>query len=230
MSNLIPSEVRHEFKIDSEGKATVSLRGAQRLLGLGNSTLIEQFTAARFPVPKIAELLIQKGFDPARFAQEGIPDTAFALIAKHYSKTHPQAEMVYDAFAAIGIRSWIQQELGWSADPFSVMGRFMQECAERIGKLEKQQEQLMLAAAPSEFESANLKEFGRHLTLGEYASEFHVVLTHSDKSKLGRDLVGYCKVNGVIPKKKKGKAAYPIMALAHTVQGYLEMKQEDGNV
>lgn len=53
------------------------------------------------------------------FSEEGIPDTAFAVICEYYAfeagkRCTEQAKLVYRAFATIGIRTWIQRELGWS--------------------------------------------------------------------------------------------------------------------
>jgi hypothetical protein len=109
----IPDEIKSEFTIDSAGKATISIRGAARLLGIHKSNL----DGGNFP-QKLTQTLANKGFQMAGFASEGIPDTAFALIAEYYALdagkwTNSQAKAIYRAFAAIGVRTWIQSEMGW---------------------------------------------------------------------------------------------------------------------
>ena len=55
----------------ADGSATVSIRGAARLLGV-SETAIRQGT--NLNNTKLAETLTQKGFDARSFASEGIPD------------------------------------------------------------------------------------------------------------------------------------------------------------
>jgi hypothetical protein len=120
MSNLIiPEEIKPEFSLNSEGKATISIRGAARLLAVSDSSLVESFnTFGSEKSSKLATKLAIKGFQPLGFSTEGIPDVAFAEIAEYYAmdagkRCTQQAKMVYKAFAAIGVRTWIQSELGW---------------------------------------------------------------------------------------------------------------------
>lgn len=110
----IPDEIKSEFSIDSTGKATISIRGAARLLGIHKSNL----DGGNFP-QKLTQTLTVKGFQVATFASDGIPDSAFALIAEYYALdagkwTNAQAKAVYRAFAAIGVRTWIQEQLKWT--------------------------------------------------------------------------------------------------------------------
>lgn len=231
MSNIIPSDMRGEFKIDATGKATISLRGAQRLLGLGESTLVMACGGAQENPTKLAGFLVSKGFDPAQFSRTGIPDVAFAQIAKYYAKSgRPQAELVYDAFAAIGVREWIHDELEWSISPEMKILEFMESVNKRMTKLEENQK-LLAASVPQQFETANLQEFGVHQSIHDYMKDHNITLDEGEVISLGMMLSGYCKVNGMRPKKrwcsvaKRTRTVYPIMALAHQMTSFLAMKE-----
>lgn len=112
----IPDEIKSEFSIDSTGKATISIRGAARLLGIAESSLRE---GARNNDSKLAQSLTGKGFEGARFASDGIPDTAFSIIALYYAykagrHCTAQAEAICEVFEGIGVRTWIQEQLKWT--------------------------------------------------------------------------------------------------------------------
>lgn len=113
----IPDDIKSEFTVKSDGSATITLRGAARLLGINHKTLSDHFAGGQNG-SKLAESLIGKGFDVGGFGSQGIPDTAFGFIVTYYAfkagrHSTPQAEAVHDAFEAIGVRAWIQNELGW---------------------------------------------------------------------------------------------------------------------
>lgn len=113
----IPNEIKSEFNVKSDGSTTVTLRGAARLLGIDPSLLSRSF-GDDFKRSGLAQTLASKGFQVLTFAKEGIPDTAFGFISEYYAFDagkwcKPQAKSVYRAFASIGVRTWIQNELGW---------------------------------------------------------------------------------------------------------------------
>ena len=134
----IPDEIRNEFRIDPDGKAFVSIRGAARIADINDKTLGDSLKtaagitnienpqtpsgkgveAAGISVSKLAQSLIDAGFSPGDFAKTGIPDIALALILKYYAykarRTTEQAERFYDAMCAVGIRTWIHQQLDWN--------------------------------------------------------------------------------------------------------------------
>lgn len=115
----IPDGIRNEFRIDANGKAFVSIRGAARIADINDKTLGDSLkTAAGINPSKLAQSLIDNGFEPAGFSVSGIPDVALSLILKYYAfkanRTTEQAERFYDAMSAVGIRTWIQQQLNWS--------------------------------------------------------------------------------------------------------------------
>ncbi|MEG4149394.1 hypothetical protein [Microcoleus sp. Pol12B5] len=115
----IPDEIRNEFRIGADGKAFVSIRGAARIADINDKTLGDSLkTAAGINPSKLAQSLTDSGFEPAGFSETGIPDIALAIVLKYYAykakRTTEQAEQFYDAMSAVGIRTWIQQQLNWN--------------------------------------------------------------------------------------------------------------------
>jgi hypothetical protein len=119
----ISDDIKKEFKIDSTGKAIVSIRGAARIAGVSDTALRSnlKFKGANLSVSKMAEMLVDAGFEGANFSsfsKQGIPDTALATILEYYAhdakeNCTQQAKLACRAYAAIGIRTWIQNELGY---------------------------------------------------------------------------------------------------------------------
>jgi hypothetical protein len=78
--------------------------------------------SADFSFSKMAEMLIDAGFkgaDFSNFLQLGIPDKAIAIIIEYYTFEAEEnctelAKAAYRSFAVIGIRTWVQSELGYS--------------------------------------------------------------------------------------------------------------------
>ncbi len=114
----ISEDLKQEFAIDSEGRATVSIRGTARTLGIDESSLREACRAGE-STPQLAELLTEHGIDPAGISESGVSDVALAIIAKYYAykskKKSKQAENFDMAMSAFGIRTWIQNQLGYQA-------------------------------------------------------------------------------------------------------------------
>ncbi len=115
----IPDEIRNEFRIDAEGKAFVSIRGAARIADIDHKALIKAFKkTGDFYTSKLAQMLTASEFEPGDFSETGIPDIALSVVLKYYAykanHTTEQAERFYDAMSAIGIRTWIQQQLNWN--------------------------------------------------------------------------------------------------------------------
>lgn len=113
-------KIESEFAVNAKGQATVSLRGAARICGVTEQALSVHFGDNLKP-SKLTKTLFTQGFDAdkvKRFAVDGILDTALAVIIQHYAVhagrycTEP-AKLALSAFAAVGIRTWIQSELGW---------------------------------------------------------------------------------------------------------------------
>ena len=121
MTNIIvsiPDEIRNEFRIDPDGKAFVSIRGAARIADITHQSLLKAFEGGNKNPSKLAQSLAGAGFEPGNFSETGIPDIALALVLKYYAykanRTTEQAERFYDAMCAVGIRTWIHQQLDWN--------------------------------------------------------------------------------------------------------------------
>jgi hypothetical protein len=141
MSLTLVEKVKSEFRIDDRGQCSVSIRGAARIVGVTEGALRKAFKRDAYLNPselaesaaeneiesaylepsKLAKKMTEGGFGGdvlVSFADSGIPDKALALILEYYAfdagrYCTEQAVIVYRAFASIGIRSWIQQKLGW---------------------------------------------------------------------------------------------------------------------
>jgi hypothetical protein len=126
MNNDIIKQIQQEYRIADDGSVTVSIRGAARLCGVTEQALSKQFSTGsagdKLKTSKLIEMLMQYGFEGdnlKQFASFGIPDTALAIVIQYYAMfagryCTEQAKLALAAFAAIGIRTWIQAEAGWS--------------------------------------------------------------------------------------------------------------------
>ena len=119
MSDLILSEeIKAEFTVNADGSTTTTIRGAARLAGVNEKALRYQFSTAEKSAPKLAQKLMEHGFNPAEFSTNGITEVALSVILEFYSfdagaRCTQQARLVYKAFASIGIRTWLQQQLDY---------------------------------------------------------------------------------------------------------------------
>jgi hypothetical protein len=115
------SELKSEFKCDSEGKAFSSIRGVARLVGVVESSIRESFDSARISNSKLVQKLMEQGFDSARilnFSKEGIPDVAITTILEYYTfdagaRCTEQAKRVYKLVANVGLRVVMQKAVNW---------------------------------------------------------------------------------------------------------------------
>lgn len=124
MSNLtaIIEQIKDEIKVDALGKGKASVRATARLVDVQQSSISKALTIDALKPSKIATMLIEQGFDGdalASWKESGIPDIALASIAHYYAYEAGryctnQAKLVCKAFAAIGIRVWIQGIKGWN--------------------------------------------------------------------------------------------------------------------
>ena len=122
----IPTEIKQEFRIDSQGKAVTSIRGAARLAGVDMESIAKALRLSDDLKPSQLAVFLMgnnfKGDDLKRWSQTGIPDTAIAFILEYYAYEcqeryrKEQAKKFCRAFRAIGIRTWIQEELGWQQE------------------------------------------------------------------------------------------------------------------
>ena len=118
MSDLIlPEEIKAEFTVKPDGSTTTTIRGAARVAGVDHSVLSRHFSGGDFSSSKLSQKLISGGFMPGDFFQ-GITEIALAIILEYYAfdagaRCTEQARLVYKAFASVGIRSWLQQQLDY---------------------------------------------------------------------------------------------------------------------
>ena len=71
--------------VKATGAASISLRGAERLIGVSNTAITQHFRGAELPRSKLAQELIAEGFEPAELREKGIPSSAFATIVNYYA-------------------------------------------------------------------------------------------------------------------------------------------------
>ena len=114
-------QIGAEIEVDAQGKGKASIRATARLAGVSDMALRKAFKSANSEPSELAKKLIKQGFDAANFinwSSTKIPDIAIALILEYYALDAgrfctEQAKLAYKAFAAIGIRTWMQQIKGW---------------------------------------------------------------------------------------------------------------------
>lgn len=164
--NLIPEEIRSEFQINDNGQAFASRRAIARLAGVNlNSVqqLLERI-ADQQNCPEIFQAFAGQRFQP----DQQIPDILAALIFGYYAHEcqeryrSEQAKKVCRAFNAIGIRSWIQQQLGWQqsaqpSQPQSIAQMFL-TIAQGLVEAENQREQLKTEQNRQRLELQEAKE------------------------------------------------------------------------
>jgi hypothetical protein len=111
--------IEKEITIDEKGVGTMSIRGVARVVSVGHTSLVRAFQGGVENPSKLAAILIRYGFDPVLFGKKGVPDKAVALVVKYYSseagaRCTDEAKAADWAFAAIGIRTWMQNVKGWT--------------------------------------------------------------------------------------------------------------------
>ena len=71
--------------VKATGAASISLMGAELLIGVSDLAITKHFRGAELPRSKLAQELIAEGFEPADLVQGGIPSSAFATIVDYYA-------------------------------------------------------------------------------------------------------------------------------------------------
>ncbi|HET8686640.1 MAG TPA: hypothetical protein VFM18_08250 [Methanosarcina sp.] len=160
MSSLIhlPEELKKEFKLHPDGKVSCSIRGLGRMLCVNDTTLGRHFGAG-LETSQIAKTLIAQGFAAAglqSWSETGVPDTAIPFIAEYYAfdakqvsdETRNAARSFIRVTSAIGVRTWMQKELGYehgeSRDTlFSQLSLMMQEAIQPILQTVEKQNKML---------------------------------------------------------------------------------------
>ena len=130
MSITIFENIQKELRIDAvTGVGYCSIRGAATIAGVDQESVRKALkTGADLEPSKLAESLVEKGFkgaDLTAFVQTGIPDLALAGILEYYAMyagryCNPTARAAYSSFAAIGIRTVIQNVCNHTTAPTPV--------------------------------------------------------------------------------------------------------------
>jgi hypothetical protein len=138
----IESAIKSEITIDDQGRGTVTIRGAARLLGVSDTALHSQLKGANLDGSKMVTMLACVGFGGANldeFSESGIPDTALAVIGNYYAMMAgryctEKARMFAMVMGAVGVRAWMQKVAGWeSVTPVDAVSQVQAEMA--IAKL-----------------------------------------------------------------------------------------------
>ena len=128
MSNIelenVIQQIKSEIEIDALGRGKATIRATARLAGIDDKSLRTAFEGAEQTPSQLATKLIRHGFEGAEQAlwgQTGIPDMAIAVILEYYATDagryiKEQAKLAYKAFAAYGIRVWMQKIKGWEQE------------------------------------------------------------------------------------------------------------------
>lgn len=114
MDILQQSDIFQEIEVDADGKGWASRRGAARLVGKSEGAIRKLLISLRTSAPsKCLVAFAGQDFEGA----EKLPDILVAAIVQHYAlKGSSQAIATLSAFAAIGIRTWMQKGAHWEAD------------------------------------------------------------------------------------------------------------------
>ena len=110
-----------EVKVNADGQSVFSIRAVGRITGVYENTLRYAFSTAQKTPSKLAETLMQYGFDTAQisnFGQTGVPDTAVAIITAYYASMAGErcteiARTMNLFFSAIGVRAFGHQITGY---------------------------------------------------------------------------------------------------------------------
>lgn len=128
MSNLILADFsengdwRKDLRSEINGVCYGSIRWTARFAGVDNASLGKSLKSAAVLQPsKLAEFLIQKGFEPAvlnQWGETGIPDIGITVILEYYTFEagrfcNETAKANYRIVASVGMRTLIQQVTGW---------------------------------------------------------------------------------------------------------------------
>lgn len=115
------SKIKKEVRVDDNGRGFASLRATARLAGISHTRIIR---GGAYTGNSVGKMLAAHGIDPGALIENGVPDFVVALIVEHYAfddedsneppRSNTTARLTYRAFAAIGIRAWMQDVVGWS--------------------------------------------------------------------------------------------------------------------
>lgn len=108
-----------ECRIKPNGVTTTSIRGLGRLVDVDHMALIRHFQpSGDFFGSKLAQTLVQHGFNPETFSESGVPDTAVALVIEYYAydagkRCTDKAKAVARYLINRKYREEVYRQLGW---------------------------------------------------------------------------------------------------------------------
>jgi hypothetical protein len=117
----VSDRIQQEIEIDIQGHGKASIRATARLAGVSDMALRKAFNSANLEPSELAIKLMEQGFSGANlndWSGIGIPDIAVSTILEYFAfdagrYCTEQAKLAYKAFAAVGIRTWMQQIKDW---------------------------------------------------------------------------------------------------------------------
>jgi hypothetical protein len=149
----IIEQISQEIEVDSNGHSFASMKATARLAGVSDKAIGKALESANLEPSKLAQMLMQQGFDAANLTEwrtAGIPDIAIAIILEYYAYDAGryctlQARLVCRSFNTIGIRAWIQDKLGWTkpANPSETAMTQIQLLAAIAKNLAEQEQHLL---------------------------------------------------------------------------------------
>lgn len=114
-------QLASEVKVNADGQSVFSIRAVGRITGIDPSTLRYAFSTGGKTTSKLAETLMQYGFDSggiSAFGQTGVPDTAVAIITGYYANLAGErctetAKRMSMVFMGIGVRAFAYEVTGY---------------------------------------------------------------------------------------------------------------------
>ena len=245
MSNLsfLPEDVRAEFTINEQGQAFASRRAIARLAGVEDSSivrLLQKLSTAR-TAPKRLEKLAGQSFEGA--AQ--IPDTVASQIIGYYALDAgryctEQAKRVYKAFAAIGFRSWVQNELGWQQPqiklPMSYGEALMEAAKQRLeverleseNKLLEQTNEQLSEAVDELFNYSSIVRIAKFNNVHESQFKWHKLKSISEQMGIEIKKVPDARyMTKNLYSHDVWRVAYPHISLPETTTLVIRQKTEE---
>lgn len=234
------SGIRSEIKVDTEGKGGITRNGLCVLLNISRSAL----SRSEFS-KKLAGRLTVKGFDIDRITSESyIPDLAVACIIEHYAlyaqKPSIYAKTLFSAFAAVGVRAWFQDVVGYEkTKPRTELER-AKEAYEYMGKMIAVMEYANNKPGQERINNYAVDTNGKHLpglmTLDDVLATIEREFTKEERCAIGMySATAYRNLTGHKPQQlskrytdKSGKpqiskvAAYPVDFLP-VIQNAIEL-------
>ena len=206
--------INQEFRIREDGVAIASIRGTARLAGVSHTALTKLLGSmgGNLEGSKLAVTLTNHGFEGGNLVDSGIPDTAVSLIIEYYAfdagrYCNDTAKSTYRAFASIGIRTWIKQELGVTDEPAAPPSTYL-EALKALVASEEEKERLKAQQAQLAAENELLEEENEQLAeavdeLFDYSSIVRIAKFNSVNESMfnWRTLKAACRRLGLEIKK-----------------------------